>query len=304
MIFIIYSLRSMQAGLKNLGSLSFHLFGLATALLAVCFLIGCAPKVETVSTSARVVSVGGSTTETIYALGAQDQLVGTDTSSVYPAEAAKLPQVGYQRTLSAEGVLSLKPTLVIVSADAGPPAAIEQIENAGVKVVRVDGQNTEESTVNKIRRIAELMGKKEKGEDLIKQLESDIRAAKPLADAAGSPKVAFIFSRGPGSVQVSGTNTPADAMIRLAGGRNAVTEFELYKPLTPEAMIAAQPDVILLPARGLESMGGVDAILKLPGVAETPAGKSKKVVAIDDVLLLGFTPRLGLAVKELAEKIK
>ena len=92
-------------------------------------------------------------------------------------------------------------------------------------------------------------------------------------------------------------------MIKMAGGINAVNEFSEYKPLTPEAMVAAAPDVILLPARGLQTIGGIDAVLALPGIAETPAGKNRKIVSIDDMLLLGFTPRLGLGIKELCEKI-
>lgn len=253
----------------------------------------------------RIVSVGGATTETIYALGSEASLVGTDTSSVYPEAAAKLPQVGYQRTLSAEGVISLKPTLVIISADAGPPPAIQQIENAGIKIARVNTDNTFEGTKAKIRQIAELLGKKDQGETLVSKLEGEMaEAERVVTSLERKRKVAFIFARGAGSPQVSGTGTPADAMIKLAGGANAITEFELYKPLTAEALVAAQPEVILLPARGLEAMGGVDAVLALPGVADTPAGKNRKIVSVDDVLLLGFSPRLGLAVKELSEKIK
>lgn len=253
----------------------------------------------------RIVSVGGSITEIVYALGADSDLVGTDTSSVYPEAATKLPQVGYQRTLSAEGVLSLKPTLVIISPDAGPPAAIEQIENAGIKILKVTGENSAEGTKLKIRQVADAVGKKEKGEELARQVDIDLQEAQKAVSAVSpNTKVIFIYSRGSGAPQVSGTGTPADAIIRLAGGQNAVTEFELYKPLTPEAMVAAQPDVILLPSRGLQTMGGTEAILALPGVADTPAGKNKRIVAIDDVLLLGFSPRLGIAVKDLAEKLK
>lgn len=252
----------------------------------------------------RLITVGGSITETVYALGAEDILVGTDTSSVYPEAASKLPQVGYQRTLSAEGVLSLKPNLVIVLPEAGPPTAIQQIENAGVKVLKVSNESSVEGTKNKIRQIAEALNKKEKGEEIIKKLESDIsEAEKVVTTKTTKPKVMFIYSRGAGTAQVGGTGTPAEEMIKLAGGQNAVTQFSEYKPLTSEALVAAQPDVILLPSRGLETMGGIDGILKLPGIAETPAGKNKRIVTVDDMLLLGFSPRIGLGVKDLCEKI-
>ncbi len=282
------------------------IFG-SLVLAGIFFSLSCssAPVASNTPTGTRIVSIGGAITETVYALGAESGLVGTDTSSVYPVEATKLPQVGYQRTISAEGIISLRPTLVLISADTGPPAAIQQIESAGIKTARVDGGNTIDGTKQKIRQIAELVGKKDKGEELVKTLESDIAAAqKAVAERGTSPKVVFIFSRGAGAAQVGGTGTQADAMIKLAGGQNAVTGFEQYKPLTPEAMVAAQPDVILLPSRGLDTMGGVDAILAIPGVADTPVGKNKKIISVDDVLLLGFSPRLGIGIKELAEKLK
>ncbi len=252
----------------------------------------------------RVVSVGGSATEIIYALGAGGRLVGTDTSSIFPEEAGKLPQVGYQRTLSAEGVLSLKPTLVIVLPEAGPPSAIQQIENAGIRVLRVNNESTVDGTKLKIRQIAEVLDRREKGEEIIRQLDNELTAAEKLVAAKQTkPKVVFIFSRGAGSAQVGGTETPADAMIRMAGGVNAITDFSEYKPLTPEALVSAAPDVILLPAGGLKSIGGIEAALSLPGVVDTPAGKNRKIVTVEDMLLLGFTPRLAAGVKDLCEKI-
>lgn len=293
-------IRQQKISLKTIGGL---------ILAAVCFLMpaGCGGS-DTASGAPggeeRIVSVGGAATEIVYALEAGDKLVGTDTSSVFPEAATRLPQVGYQRTLSAEGVLSLKPTLVILSPEAGPPTAIEQLENAGVKILRVNNESTPEGAKTKIRRIAEALNRKEKGEELVRRLESEMAEAERLvAEKQTRPRVVFIYSRGAGSAHVGGTGTPADAMIKMAGGENAVTEFSEYKPLTPEALAAARPDVILVPARSLDSFGGVEALLNLPGVAQTPAGKNRKIVAIDDMLLLGFTPRLGQGVKELCEKI-
>jgi len=263
-----------------------------------------AASVEIENQPVRIVTVGGAATEIVYALGAENALVGTDTSSVYPEAAQKLPQVGYQRQLSAEGVLSLKPTLVVALPEAGPPAAVRQIEDAGIKVLRVNNESSAEGAKTKIRQIAEALNRREKGEELIRKLESDLADAEKIVRAKTTkPRVVFIYSRGAGAAQVGGSNTPADAMIRMAGGVNAVTEFSEYKPLTPEALVAAQPDVILFPARGLQTIGGIEAVLELPGVRETPAGKNRRIVAVDDPLLLGFTPRLGEGVRELCEKI-
>lgn len=280
--------------------------GLIVVAVCLSFLSSCATNapISADDKTERIVSVGGSATEIVYELGAGEKLVGTDTSSIYPEAATKLPQVGYQRTLSAEGVLSLKPTLVIILPEAGPPAAIQQIESAGVKLLRVGNESSPEGAKAKIRQIAEALNRKEKGEEIVKKLENDLaEAEKQAATKTPKPKVLFIYSRGSGATQVGGRGTPADAMIKMAGGANAMTEFSDYKPLTPEALVTAQPDVILLPARGLASLGGIEAVLNLPGVSETPAGKNKKIVSIDDMLLLGFTPRLGTGVKELCEKI-
>ena len=273
---------------------------------SLLFLTNCSRQSATKSenNALRIISVGGAITETIYALEAGENLVGTDTSSIFPEAATKLPQVGYQRQLSAEGVLSLKPSIVMVLPEAGPPPAIQQLESAGIKVLRINNESTVEGTKNKIRTIAEALNRKEKGEEIIKQLETDLADAEKIAATKKTkPKVVFIYSRGAGSAQVGGTGTPAEAMIKMAGGINAITDFAEYKPLTPEALVAAAPEVILLPARALAALGGMDAVLNLPGVAQTPAGKNKKIVTIDDMLLLGFTPRLGQGVKELCEKI-
>lgn len=281
--------------------------GLILSLFCFAFLTNCTSSnvaPNSTETAQKIVTVGGSATEIIYALGAGDKLVGVDTSSVYPETATKLPQVGYQRTLSAEGVISLKPSLVIITPDAGPPAAIQQIENAGIRVIRINNDLSPDGAKAKIREVAEALNLQAKGEDVVKKLEGDLNDAQKIVAAQKTkPKVVFIYARGAGTANVGGTDTPADAMIKLAGGENPVTGFSQYKPLTPEALVAAQPDVILLPSRGLDTMGGVDAILNLPGVKDTPAGKNKKIVGVDDMLLLGFTPRLGQGVKDLCEKI-
>ena len=121
-----------------------------------------------------------------------------------------------------------------------------------------------------------------------------------LQSARAQPKVLFLYARGQGALQVSGRGTAAEAMVTLAGGVSAVTGYEGYTPLTPEAAIAAAPDVLLMPARGLDSVGGIDGLLKAPGVALTPAGQERRIVAMDDLYLLGFGPRLGQAVRDLA----
>lgn len=255
--------------------------------------------------AARIVSAGGPITETIFALGAQDQLVAVDISSVYPVEGVeKLPKVGYARQLAAEGILSVNPTVLLANEDAGPSEVLTQVEKAGVKIERLSNEHTAEAAVERIRKIGDIVGKKAEAAALADGLIADLKTAKERADAAASkPKVLFIYTRGPGVMNVSGTKTSADAIIALAGGTNAITGYENYKPLTAEAAVSAAPDVILVTTRGLESSGGIDELLKQPGLITTPAGQAKRVIAMDDLLLLGFGPRLGKAALELNEKI-
>jgi iron complex transport system substrate-binding protein len=285
-----------------------NLLGLLPLFASFLFFANCSTQTASTPTAEageRIVSIGGAVTEIVYALGADKNLVGADTSSIYPQAATRLPQVGYQRQLSAEGVLSLKPTLVLMTAEAGPPVAVEQIEAAGVKIIKVGGENTPDGAREKIREIAAALNEKERGERLIEKLYADLNAAEQCAETLDAkPKVLFIYSRAGGAPQVSGANTSADAMINLAGGRNAVDGFENFKPLTPESLVEAAPDFILLPSRGLDSIGGVEAVLKIPGMSETPAGKSGRIITIDDLVLLGFGPRMGAGVKELCEKLQ
>jgi len=252
----------------------------------------------------RIVSAAGAITETLYAIGAKDNIVAVDISSVYPAEATKLPQVGYARQLSAEGVLSTNPTVLLVTEDAGPADAIKQVEAAGIKVIRLGNRHTPEAAVERIVKIGEAVNRPAEAAKLAESVKGELDAAKALAaNASGRPKVMFIYARGGGTMNVSGSGTAADAIIELAGGTNAVKGYENYKPLTAEGAVEAAPDVILITLRGLESAGGVEGLLKQPGLALTPAGKAGRVIAMDDLYLLGFGLRVGQAAKELCEQL-
>lgn len=251
----------------------------------------------------RIVSVGSAVTEILFAIGAGADVVAVDTSSLFPEAATKLPQVGYQRTLSAEGILALKPALVLASAEAGPPAVLDQLRGAGVRLEIVGTEPTVDGVKTTIRRIAEIVNRDPS--KVLADLDVDLARASVEKDRlATHPKVLVLYARGGNTLHVFGKNTTAETMIRLAGGENAITGFEGTKPLTPEALAATAPDVIVIPSHGLESVGGVAALLKVPGVASTPAGKAHRIVAIDDLLLLGFGPRMGKAAVELSTKMR
>lgn len=254
----------------------------------------------------RIVTVGGGVTETAFALGHGDTVVAVDSSSVFPEAAQRLPQVGYQRQLSAEGVLAQRPTLVLLTAEAGPPAAVAQLKASGVPLVVVPDGRSVEVARQKIIAVATALGTPERAAPLLQKLDADMATARALVERgqrARPPRVLFVYSRGGTSVQVAGRDTAADAMIALAGGTNAITAFSSYRPLTAEGAVLAQPDVILLPARGLAASGGVDGVLALPGLKDTPAGRARRVIAVDDLLLLGFTPRMGEGVSTLAQAL-
>jgi iron complex transport system substrate-binding protein len=248
----------------------------------------------------RIVTVGGAITETVFALGAGDEVVAVDTSSLYPDAAARVPKVGYQRTLSAEGILGLSPDLVIVSDEAGPPAALEQLRNAGVRVERMPAAKTVEEAAARIAAIGTALGRS--AEALADRVRRESASAIARASREG-PRFLLIYARGAGTVMVGGGDTGGSAMVELAGGRNAVGTISGFKPLSPEILIAAAPEVIVIPSRGLATVGGEAGLLAIPGVADTPAGKQRRIVALDDLLLLGFGPRLPRAIDELASAL-
>lgn len=263
-------------------------------LLVLCLALAPASAAE------RIVTLGGDVTEIAFALGAGAEVVGADTSSVYPDAANALPKVGYQRQVPAEGVLALSPTLIIASDEAGPPPALAQLRDAGVRLEVVTAPDTPDGAVAKVERIAEILGRQEAGAQAVIALRADLaRAAARAKELDGTPRVLFVYARGANTIMIGGNGTGADEMIRLAGGRNAVEGVDGFKPLTAEAAVAAAPDVLLVMSRGVDSLGGAEALWAQPGLAQTPAAQGRRLVVMDDLYLLGFGPRLGVAVLEL-----
>jgi len=252
----------------------------------------------------RIVSIGGGVTEILFRLGAEAQLVGTDTTSLYPPAAQATPKVGYARTLSAEGVLALRPSLLIASAAAGPPVVIEQLRQAGVAMVRADPAHSIEALIANVRTIALAIGRPEAGERLVNELEDEWRRLQAaMRVPATPPRVLFVLSHVAGNVQVAGQDTAADALIRLAGAQNAMQGFRGFRPLAAEAVISAAPDLLLTTRQGIEALGSERQLLAQPGLALTPAGRAGRVLARDALFLLGGGPRLPQAVAELARHL-
>jgi len=262
-------------------------------------------KLVSITNTSRIVCAGGAVTETVFALGMGGNVVATDMSSTFPEQARKLPQIGYWRTLAAEGVLSMKPTLVIIPTEAGPPNVIEQLQASGVPVLVVPSEYSAEGAREKIRRVAQALGKDKEGMALIAQLDADLATAKQLVSRSTSrPRVMSVYARSAKTMLISGKKTSSYEMVQLAGGINAVTEFEGTKPVTAEAVVGIAPEVLLMTTHGAESLGGeVQALSAIPGMELTPAGKAKRVVTVDDLALLGFGPRMGKALIELTREL-
>ncbi|ATE61905.1 heme/hemin ABC transporter substrate-binding protein [Thauera sinica] len=262
---------------------------------------GAARAAAAASAPQRLVSVGGALTEIAYALGCEQELVGVDTTSLYPEAATRLPSVGYARSLSAEGILALAPTRLVATEEAGPPAVLRQIADAGVAVNVLPANHRFEGMLDRVRRMGELTGRAQRAGSMAAALQADwARVRRRIeARAAPSPRVLFVLAHSPGQIMVSGRATNADAMIRYAGAANAVQDFDGFKPLGAEALIAARPDIVLLTEQGLKANGGVDRVLALPGLSQTPAGAARRVVALEAMFLLGFGPRMPAALDAL-----
>ncbi len=249
----------------------------------------------------RVVSIGSALTEIIYALGAEKMLVGVDTTSLYPAAARSLPQVGYMRALSAEGVLSLRPSLVIATTAAGPSTTLDQLKATGIEVLILPDHYDYESVVAKIELVGKLTGKTAEAQAMIAQGRADMaNLAAKLAAVPARPRVLFLLSMGGGAPQAAGAGTAADGIIKLAGGTNAVEGYSGYRSLTPEAVIASRADFVLVTRQTVEAMGSIEKILAQPALSQTPAGKAGRVLQFDTLLLLGFGPRTPEAATQLA----
>ena len=260
-------------------------------------------KPVTVPDSSRIVSVGTATTETIYALDAGSKLVGVDNASAeYLPQTAGLPKVGARTTLNAEGILSLKPTLVILNADSGPPQVFEQLRNAGVAVVTISPNYNIEALKQKTNLISKAVGAGDKAAAVNQKIDSEISVVEKLIERTQTrPKVLFV-GRGPNmpNATMSGRETTIDEMIKLSGGINPINDFAGFREMTNEAVIAAQPDIILITEKSFERSGGVDGVIKFPGVVLTPAGKNKRILPVSDMYFLGFGPGIAEAVRKLA----
>jgi iron complex transport system substrate-binding protein len=272
--------------------------------LALMLSLTLSSKLLMAESARRIITISGNVSETVCALGDCGSIVATDSSSLYPENLTKLPQVGYARDLNAEGLLAQKADLLLTTPSAGPDTVLEKIKATGIRIEKVDGGITVDAAKARIASLGEILGRQAEADRLTKELQSDLRKLEARRLPIKSPlKVMFVYARGARVLQVSGDKTAAATMIELAGARNAFSSFTEYKALTPEATVAAAPDVILMTKDGMAAVGGTENVWKLPGLAMTPAFTKKRLVVMDDLYLLGMGPRLGKAALDLMDKL-
>ncbi|MEE8456803.1 MAG: ABC transporter substrate-binding protein [Acidimicrobiia bacterium] len=278
-------------------------------LLGEGVFVGADGVATTVTDTSRIVSLTGDITEIIFELGLGDSVVAVDITTTYPPEANDLKRsgnnVGFGQALAAEAVLRYEPTLVLGDESIQPTETIEQLRNAGIPVIILKYQTTLPGVEAKIREVAGILGVIAAGEELAGRVVSEIAAAQDrIVQSAVKLRVAYLYTRGPSVLLLFGTGIPTQAMIEGAGAIDVGAALgEGAIPLTPEALIAAAPDVIVLPESGLDGLGGIDVLLEIPGIAETPAGQNRAFLAYEEAYFFNLGPRVGMALGEFVDDL-
>ncbi len=249
----------------------------------------------------RVLALGGAVTEIVFALGQGDRLVARDSTSSFPPEALSLPDVGYVRALSPEGVLSVDPDLILAIEGSGPPETMEVLRDADIALVTVPEGHDADAILRKVTVVADALGVPEDGARLASRVAAQLAKAVAGSQAETPPRVLFILSMQGGRIMAAGTGTSAEGIIRLAGGVNALEGFGGYQQVSDEAVLLADPDVILMMDRSGDHAADDAEILAHPVLGRTRAAESGAIVRQPGLLLLGFGPRTPLAVEALRD---
>ncbi len=275
------------------------------SLLALMFLIGLqltaqSPAVAEIRDAQRIVSLGPDVTEIIFALGAGDKVVAVDRSSKYPAETASKANVGYRRSLSPEGILTLNTDLIIASEDIGPPETTDVLNQSAVKILYVPVDNSRAGLIKKIGLIAKRLDLEKQGEALTQKVVDDFDTATAYASRISADKQKkVVFFHGLARLSGAGSDTAADAFIRYAGGINPLSVYSGYKPVSEEWLVKAEPDVVLMPSDGNGGPTRED-VFSVKALQRTPAAKNQSLIVLEGPYMLGFGPRTAEAVRKLA----
>ncbi len=251
----------------------------------------------------KIISIGGDVTEIIFALGAGDEVIAVDTTSKWPEQVQDLPTVGYQRNLSAEGILSLKPTVLYVSDRAGPRTVMDQIKAAGVDVVEISAPSSLVGVREKIQKLGQLLQREVEAMAVIASFDEEVEALKVWRkNYPIQIRTLFVMTSSGNGITAGGKNTSADAAMALAGGVNVV-DFNGYKTVSNESVLLARPEAVVAMHHTLMQAGGEEALAQLPAISMTPAGQNGNVYQVDGAALLGFGPRAAVEALRLAQAL-
>lgn len=251
----------------------------------------------------RIVTVGAIASELVCTLGACGEIVATDVTSIYPPELASKPKVGYITRLSVEGILSLKPTHLVVVDGAGPNSVIERLAESGIAITTLPTGLGLADAKRRLLLVGKFTGREKRASDLAQKLDQELATLSGEKESKEPVKILFLYARGAQTLLAMGHDTTADELIQLAGAKNAFAA-EGAKPVNAEAIAAAAPDIILLPEGSLSGMGGRAGLAKIPGLGDSPAIRQNRILTIDDSLLVGLGPRSAAAVRALRQKIQ
>nr|ELR5232388.1 ABC transporter substrate-binding protein [Providencia rettgeri] len=246
----------------------------------------------------RIVSLGNDITEIIFALNFGDNIIAQSTLSSF---AQIPPTIEDIKRIDPQRIISMRPTLVLASDQARPSSALLHIQNQGIHVIKVARGMTLEAIPNKIRIIAKQINQVHLGEQLIQSFQNDLSKIKisPI-----NKNILFIINKGGALPLIAGTNTTADKLITAIGAKNAMANMTLYQPLSPEAVIEGQPDLIVVSHESAKTLGGTKSIWRLPGISMTPAGRNKALVIVDEVGMLNFSLGTPLVMSQIRQKLE
>lgn len=247
----------------------------------------------------QIVSIGGSITENVVDLGLIENIVGIDITSNYPESVMSKKQLGHSSGITGEGIISTKANLVLAFDGKLNKKILSGLDKAGIKYHLFKEPQSLEESYAFLNELGEVLGKEKEAKELVEKLKGELAKAEPL-----NKQVVFVYARGAGTLMVSGKNTSISNFIELAGAENAVTEFEDFKPLTPEALANANPDIVLFFDSGLQSLGGIEGLAKIPGLAETNAVKNGHVISMPASFISNFGSRYPEAIKEFRSKVQ
>ncbi|MEI7033774.1 heme/hemin ABC transporter substrate-binding protein [Streptomyces pratensis] len=263
----------------------------------------------TIGSTDRIVPLTGSLSEIVFTLGFEEQVVARDITATFE-QAAGLPVVTRAHDVSAESVLSLRPTVVLADTTTGPNEAIDQIRDAGVPLVVVEPATALDDVGRRIDTVAQALGVPSAGAQLKARTASRIAAVQrsvPGRTDGKKPRVAFLYLRGSASVYLlGGAESGASSLLEAAGAVDAGKASGLHKDftaITSEALAKAAPDAILVMSKGLASVDGVEGLVRIPGIAQTPAGLDRRVVSVDDGVLLNYGPRTDRVLAGIVEQL-